>query len=281
MLGSAMRIDFTKMHGVGNDFVVFDAPADSALLVPALVRRLADRHTGIGFDQALVLGRARRAGAAASYRIFNADGGEVEQCGNGVRCIAALLHRRGLARNGTLVLESGAGAVEARIGEGGSVAVDMGIPDFDPRSLPFDATLEADSYPLEVAGQRLDIGVVSVGNPHAVLTVVSAEAAPVATLGPAIEGHPRFPRRVNAGFLEIVSRSEVRLRVYERGAGETLSCGTGACAAVAVGRRRGRLESQVRVLVRGGELCVNWAGPGEHVWLSGPTEVSFEGHVEV
>ncbi len=276
-----MRIDFTKMHGVGNDFVVFDAPADPSLLAPDLVRRLADRRTGIGFDQALVLARARRADVAAFYRIFNADGGEVEQCGNGVRCIAALLHQRGLARNGTLRLESLAGTVEARIGSGGHVAVDMGVPDFDPRSLPFEAPLEADSYPLEAAGQRLEIAVVSLGNPHAVLMVASVDEAPVPTLGPAIEGHRRFPQRVNAGFLQIVSRSEVRLRVYERGAGETSSCGTGACAAVAVGRRRGRLGSEVRVLVRGGELCVNWAGPGEHIWLSGPTAISFEGHLEV
>jgi diaminopimelate epimerase len=276
-----MRIAFTKMHGAGNDFVVFDAPADASVLGPTLVRRLADRRTGIGFDQALVLGSARRADAVAAYRIFNADGGEVEQCGNGVRCIASLLERRGLARDGALTLESLGGTVEARIGAGGRIAVDMGIPDFDPRSLPFDAPREADSYSLEAAGQHLEIAVVSLGNPHAVLSVPSVDAAPVATLGPAIEGHRRFPRRVNAGFLEIVSRSEVRLRVYERGAGETLSCGTGACAAVAVGRRRGQLESEVRVLVRGGELCVNWTGPGEHIWLSGPTAISFEGHVEV
>ncbi len=276
-----MRFDFTKLHGVGNDFLVFDAPPDSALLEPALLRRLADRRTGIGFDQALVLERPRRAGTAAYYRIFNADGGEVEQCGNGVRCIAALLQRRGLARNGTLTLESSGGTVEARICEGARVAVDMGVPDFDPRTLPFDAPREADSYPLEVAGERLEIAAVSLGNPHVVLTVPSVDRAPVGTLGPAIESHRRFPRRVNAGFLEIVSRSEVRLRVYERGAGETLSCGTGACAAVAVGRRRGLLDGEGRVLVGGGELCVNWAGPGEHIWLSGPTAISFEGHFEV
>jgi diaminopimelate epimerase len=276
-----MRIDFTKMHGVGNDFLVFDAPPDPSLLEPSLLRRLADRRTGVGFDQALVLERARRAGTAVFYRIYNADGGEVEQCGNGVRCIAALLHRRGLTRNGSLTLESRAGTVEARIGAGARIAVDMGVPDFDPRSLPFDAPREADSYPLEVAGERLEIAAVSIGNPHAVLTVASVDQAPVGTLGPAIESHRRFPRHVNAGFLEIVSRSEVRLRVYERGAGETLSCGTGACAAVAVGRRRGLLDGEVRVLVRGGELSVNWAGPGEHIWLSGPTAISFEGHVEV
>ncbi|OLB10228.1 MAG: diaminopimelate epimerase [Gammaproteobacteria bacterium 13_2_20CM_66_19] len=276
-----MRIDFTKMHGVGNDFVVFDAPADESLLAPGLLRRLGERRTGIGFDQALVLERPRREGTAVFYRIFNRDGDEVEQCGNGARCVAALLKQRGLAPGGSLTLDSPSGVVQARIDGGLGVSVDMGVPDFDPRSLPFDAPREADSYPLEVAGRSLAIAAVSIGNPHAVLTVPDVETAPVATLGPAIERHPRFAKRVNAGFLEIVSPAEVRLRVYERGAGETLACGTGACAAVAVGRRRRLLDGEVLVRVRGGELRVNWAGPGEHVWLSGPAEISFAGHVEV
>jgi diaminopimelate epimerase len=276
-----MRIDFTKMHGVGNDFVVFDAPVDESLLRPERLRSLADRRTGIGFDQALVLEAPRRADSAVYYRIFNADGDEVEQCGNGARCIAALLHRRGLTRDGAITLESPAGPIRARIETGERVAVDLGVPDFAPAALPFTAPREADSYPLEVAGALVEIGAVSLGNPHAVLTVPSVDEAPVATLGPAIERHPRFPQRVNVGFLEIVARSEVRLRVYERGAGETRSCGTGACAAVAVGRRRGLLESQVQVGVRGGELQVNWAGTGEHIWLTGPTRISFAGHVEV
>jgi diaminopimelate epimerase len=289
----AMRIRFTKMHGVGNDFVVFDAPSDSSLLEPTRLRALADRRTGIGFDQALVLQPPQDAATAVFYRIFNADGGEVEQCGNGARCIAALLHRRGLVRNGEISLGSPSGRIRARIdaraGSAGAadtgatalVSVDMGVPDFEPGALPFVAPGEAESYALEVAGRTLRIGAVSIGNPHAVLTVASAESAPVGSLGPAIENHPRFPRRVNVGFLEIATRREVRLRVYERGAGETLSCGTGACAAVAVGRRRGQLDSEVRVLVRGGELRVNWTGPGESIWLTGPAEVSFEGHVEV
>ncbi|HEY0766806.1 MAG TPA: diaminopimelate epimerase [Steroidobacteraceae bacterium] len=277
-----MRIDFTKMHGVGNDFVVFDAPADPSLLRPELLRRLGDRRTGIGFDQALVLERPRRADTAVYYRIFNSDGDEVEQCGNGARCIAALLHHRGSTRNGSVTLEGPAGIVRARIEAGRGVSVDMGVPNFDPRSLPFEAPREADSYPLELArGRTFDIAAVSMGNPHAVLAVDSVEAAPVAALGPEIESHPRFPRRVNVGFLEIVHSAQVRLRVYERGAGETLSCGTGACAAVAVGRRRGLLDPQVRVGVRGGELRVNWAGPGEHIWLTGSAEISFAGHVEV
>jgi diaminopimelate epimerase len=276
-----MRVDFTKMHGVGNDFVVFDAPVDHSLLRPERLRSLADRRTGIGFDQALLLEAPRRADSAVYYRVFNADGDEVEQCGNGARCIAALLHRRGLTRDGAITLESPAGPIRARIESGERVAVDLGVPDFAPAALPFSAPREADSYPLEVDGITLEIGAVSIGNPHAVLTVPQVDAAPVATLGPAIERHPHFPQRVNVGFLEIVGRSEVRLRVYERGAGETRSCGTGACAAVAVGRRRGLLDGQVQVGVRGGELQVNWAGPGEHIWLTGPTRISFAGHVEV
>jgi len=276
-----MRVEFTKMHGVGNDFVVFDAPVPDSLLDPARLRALADRRTGIGFDQALLLDAPRRPDSAAHYRVFNADGDEVEQCGNGARCIAALLERRGRARDGALSLESAAGVIRARLAADGAVSVDLGVPDFNPRSLPFDAPAEADSYPLEVGGQQLEIMVVSLGNPHAVVTVASVDSVPVATLGPVIERHPRFPKRVNAGFLEIVSRGEVRLRVYERGAGETYSCGTGACAAVAVAGRRGWLDRRVRVNVRGGELQVNWAGVGEHIWLTGPAQISFQGHVEV
>ncbi len=276
-----MRIDFTKMHGVGNDFVVFDAPADESLLAPARLRDLADRRTGIGFDQALVLGKPKRADTAVFYRIFNADGDEVEQCGNGARCIAALLHHRGLTRDGAVALDGPAGVVHARVTQGERVSVDMGVPNFDPRALPFEAPREMDPYLLEVAGATLQIGAVSMGNPHAVLAVADVDGAPVATLGAKIEHHPRFPKRVNAGFLQILARDQVRLRVYERGAGETRSCGTGACAAVAVGRRRGLLEAQVRVSTHGGELQVDWEGPGKNIWLTGPTQISFQGHVEV
>jgi diaminopimelate epimerase len=275
-----MRVGFTKMHGVGNDFVVFDCLPDDSLLAPARLRALADRRTGIGFDQALVLEAPRRADTAAFYRIFNADGDEVEQCGNGARCIAALLHQRGATRNGSIRLDSPAGVVQARI-EAGEVAVDMGVPDFEPRALPFEAPHAADSYPIDVGGQTLSIGAVSMGNPHALLTVADVAGAPVATLGPLLERHPRFPRRVNVGFMEVVDPGQVRLRVWERGVGETQSCGTGACAAVAIGRRRGLLAAAVRVGVRGGELRVHWTGPGESVWLTGPTEISFAGHVEV
>ena len=275
-----MRIEFTKMHGVGNDFAVFDA-AGAAALDGGLIRRLADRHTGIGFDQALLLETPKRTDTAVFYRIFNADGVEVEQCGNGARCIAALLAARGLARSGVVTMDSPAGLIQARILEGSRVSVDMGPVRFDPHALPFDAQTEAQRYPLELPGGGVEIGAVSIGNPHAVLAVESVETAAVDRLGPAIECHPSFPKRVNAGFMQIVDRGHIRLRVYERGAGETLACGTGACAAVAVGRRWGELDREVHVSVRGGELRVNWNGPGEHIWLTGTAEVSFAGHVEV
>ncbi len=276
-----MRIAFTKMHALGNDFAVFDAPDGQAPLAAGQLRSLADRHTGIGFDQALVLEPPRRAATDVFYRIFNADGREVEQCGNGARCIAALLAARGADRSGALTLDSPAGRIEARVHPGGQVSVNMGPVRFDPAALPFEAPREADRYPLEVDGETVQIGAVSIGNPHAVLTVESAETAPVARLGPAIEQHQRFPNRVNVGFLEVRDRTHVRLRVYERGAGETLACGTGACAAVAVGRRWGLLDPEVRVSARGGELAVRWGGPGEPIWLSGPAQFAFQGHIDL
>jgi len=280
-----MQLDFTKMHGLGNEFIVFDAPRDGRLPTAAEWRILSARHTGIGFDQALVLEAPRRAGTDVYYRIFNADGGEVEQCGNGVRCLAAYLHRRGdLASGGKrdeIVLDSPAGLIHARVHDANLISVDMGVPNFDPKSLPFDASAEAHVYPLAVAGTEVEIGAVSMGNPHAVLTVTSVASAPVDRLGPAIEKHPRFPNRVNVGFMEIVDRSHIRLRVFERGVGETLACGTGACAAVAVGRRHGRLDATVEVELPGGDLELTWNGPGEHIWMKGPTAVSFTGRVEI
>jgi diaminopimelate epimerase len=276
-----MRLEFTKMHGLGNDFIVFDARHAGAVPDAGTLRRLADRHTGIGFDQALVLEPPRRDGTAVYYRIFNADGLEVEQCGNGARCIASLLARRGRTPAGEFRMDSPGGLIRARIEPGDLVSVDMGIPSFDPASLPFEASTEATVYVLDVGGKEVDIGAVSLGNPHAVLTVPSVAAAPVDRLGPAIEHHPRFPRRVNVGFMEVVDRRRIRLRVHERGTGETLACGTGACAAVAVGHRHGRLDEQVRVELAGGTLAIAWPGPGEPIWLTGPAEVSFEGRVDV
>ena len=276
-----MQLEFTKMHGLGNDFIVFDAPRDGRLPSPTQWRALSARHTGIGFDQALVLEPPRRAGTQAYYRIFNADGGEVEQCGNGVRCLAAFLHRRGTSGNGELVLDSPAGPIRARVHDANLISVDMGAPNFDPKSLPFDASAEAHVYPLAVAGTEVEIGAVSMGNPHAVLTVSSVANAPVDRLGPAIEKHPRFPNRVNVGFMEIIDRTHVRLRVFERGVGETLACGTGACAAVAVGRRHGRLDATVEVELPGGRLEITWQDMNEHIWMKGPTAVSFTGRVEI
>jgi diaminopimelate epimerase len=275
-----MRVDFTKMHGLGNDFIVFEAPAGGTLPTAQEWRLLSARHTGIGFDQALVLEPPRRPDTAVFYRIFNADGFEVEQCGNGARCIAALLHARGRAPQGEITMDSPAGLIRARVQRPNLVSVDMGVPNFAPHSLPFDASSEAHVYPLEVGGGEVDIGAVSLGNPHAVLTVASVDAAPVDRLGPAIESHRRFAKRVNVGFMEIVDRAHIRLRVYERGTGETLACGTGACAAVAVGRRHGQLDADVQVRLPGGELSVNWPGPGEHIWMTGPAEIAFEGRVE-
>jgi diaminopimelate epimerase len=277
-----MQLEFTKMHGAGNDVIVFEVPRDGSLPSPAQWRELADRHKGIGFDQAMVLEPPRRDGTDIYYRIFNADGGEVEQCGNGVRCVASFLQSRGGSNNGReLVLDSPAGIIRARVHAGNLVSVDMGLPNFDPKSLPFEASAEAHVYPLTVAGTEVEIGAVSMGNPHAVLTVTSVASAPVDRLGPAIERHPRFPKRVNVGFMEIVDRTHIRLRVFERGAGETLACGTGACAAVAVGRRHGRLDSTVEVELPGGKLEITWKAPGEHIWMKGPTAVSFTGRVEI
>jgi diaminopimelate epimerase len=268
-----MRLAFTKMHGLGNDFIVFDAGSATGLPSPDDLRRLSDRRTGIGFDQALVLEPPRRAGTDVYYRIFNADGSEVEQCGNGARCIARL--------DRPLRMDSPAGIVQARLRPDGLVAVAMGVPDFEPASLPFDASCAAETYPLDTSAGPVEIGAVSIGNPHAVIRVRDVSKAPVDSVGPAVENHPRFPRRVNVGFLEIVAPDHVRLRVFERGVGETRACGTGACAAVAIGRRHGPLAEEVNVDVPGGRMIVRWPGPGEPIWLTGPAETAFEGQVEV
>lgn len=280
-----MKLAFTKMQGAGNDFVVLDCTAQPFNLNTNQIKKLADRHFGVGCDQVLVVERARTPGADFRYRIFNADGGEVEQCGNGVRCLAAFLHRRGAlnanGNGGEIVLDSPAGLIRARVHDANLISVDMGPPNFDPKSLPFEASAEAHVYPLAVAGTEVEIGAVSMGNPHAVLTVNSVANAPLDRLGPAIEKHPRFPNRVNVGFMEIVDRTHIRLRVFERGVGETLACGTGACAAVAVGRRHGRLDATVEVELPGGKLEITWAAPGEHIWMKGPTAVSFTGRVDI
>lgn len=275
-----MPLRFTKMHGLGNDFVVFEAGAGgTGVPSAARLRELADRHTGIGFDQALVIEPPRAAGTAAYYRIFNADGGEVEQCGNGARCVAEWLRLAGHA-GPELALDSPGGRVLARLLRPGWVSVDMGEPDFRPAALPFVAAAEAPSYRLPIDGAEVEFAAVSIGNPHAVLFVPSVIDAPVARLGPRLESHPAFPRRVNVGFLEVIDAAHVRLRVFERGVGETRACGTGACAAVAAGRKAGRLAPQVEVALPGGVLQIEWQGPGSRLWMTGPAAVAFRGEVD-
>ena len=284
-----MRIEFLKMQGLGNDFLVFDAPGAGAAaqLDSKRLRALGDRHTGVGFDQALMLETPRDADTRVFYRIFNSDGTEVEQCGNGARCIAAFLFARAPELGRDLVMESSGGVVRAHVREDGLVSVDMGVPNFDPSSLPMlaadggGAAVEAPLYSLQVDGANIEIGAVSMGNPHAVLRVPDVKTAPVERIGPSIEHHPRFPKRANVGFMEVVDRGRIRLRVFERGAGETLACGTGACAAVAVGRRQGLLDEEVRVDLPGGLARVSWAAAGEHLWLTGPATTVFTGSIDI
>jgi diaminopimelate epimerase len=280
-----MRIEFLKMQGLGNDFLVFDAPAGNPLDSSKL-RALADRHTGVGFDQALMLQAPRDEDSRVFYRIFNSDGTEVEQCGNGARCIAALLYSRAPQLGRHLLMDSVGGRVRAQIREDGLVSVDMGVPNFDPSALPMvaaggGALAEASTYSLSVDGVDLEIGAVSMGNPHAVLRVPDVKSAPIGRFGPSIEGHTRFPRRTNVGFMQIVGRDHIRLRVYVRGVGETLACGTGACAAVAVGRRHGLLDAEVKVDLPGGGAVVSWTAMGGHSWLTGPATTVFAGSIDI
>jgi diaminopimelate epimerase len=279
---TSMRIEFSKMQGLGNDFFVFDAPAAAGeQLDPDKMRALADRHTGVGFDQALMLEAPRDSKTRVFYRIFNSDGSEVEQCGNGARCIAALLYARSPELGRELKMQSKGGIVCARVREDGLVSVDMGIPDFDPRSLPMDADAEEATYSLDIGDEPIEFGAVSIGNPHVVLRVSDVKAAPVGQLGPTIERHRLFAQRTNVGFMQIVDRGHIRLRVFERGAGETLACGTGACAAVAVGRRQGLLDKDVRVDLPGGAAQVSWPGAGQQLWLTGPATKVFTGMMDI
>jgi diaminopimelate epimerase len=279
----AMRIEFVKMQGLGNDFFVFDAPAavPGQRLDGAKLRTIADRRTGVGFDQALMLEPPHDAASRAFYRIFNADGSEVEQCGNGARCVAALLYARAPGLGREFTLGSPGGAVRARVLEDGQVSVDMGAPDFEPSSLPMRTTQAAATYTLRVGAEEVTFGAVSVGNPHIVIQVPDVDWAPVGRLGAALEHHPEFPRRTNVGFMHIVDRGSIRLRVFERGVGETRACGTGACAAVAIGRKEGTLDASVRVHLPGGEARVTWEGPGQSLWLTGPAMTVFTGTIEI
>ncbi len=273
---------FTKMHGLGNDFVVFDGVRQRVELSSEQVRRIADRHFGIGCDQLLLVEPATRPDVDFRYRIFNADGGEVEQCGNGARCFARFVRDQGLSDKDTIAVETQGGVIVLKVETDGDVTVDMGVPRLEPAEIPFDAERRAACYPLRVAlpdgGERLlEVGAVSMGNPHLVWRVPAVVDAPVETLGPLLESHPRFPRRVNAGFMEVVAPDHIRLRVYERGAGETLACGTGACAAVVAGRVQGWLGPRVRVDLPGGRLRIRWDGEDSAVLMTGPATRVFEG----
>jgi diaminopimelate epimerase len=273
-----MSLRFTKMHGIGNDFVVLDGRRADSALPPATIRAMADRHTGVGFDQLLSVEPPRDPSCAFYYGIWNADGSASGQCGNGVRCVAAWLHRAGEAAIGdTLRVESPSGAVTVRLLAADRVAVDMGEPRFAPAQVPFEATVEADSYALDVAGDTLTIGAVSLGNPHAVMVVNDLASPALERLGPALTAHPRFAAGVNAGFVRKLDRDRLRLRVHERGAGWTRACGTGACAAMAVLRRRGEVDERVRVELPGGTLEIDWPGPGHALWMTGPAAFVFDG----
>ena len=276
-----MRLKFTKMQALGNDFVLLDAVASPLGLSPDQLRRLADRHLGIGCDQILQVEPPRQPDTDFHYRIFNADGGEVEQCGNGARCFVRYVHDRGLTDKSEIRVGTAGGVIVPRLEADGRVTVDMGVPEFEPARVPFEAPHRALVYELDIAGRRVEIGALSMGNPHAVQIVPDVARAPVASEGPLIERHPRFPRRVNAGYMEIVDRRRIRLRVYERGAGETLACGTGACAAVVTGIARGLLDGSVTVTTRGGDLGISWAGGGAPVMMTGPAETVYEGEIEV
>lgn len=287
-----MKLKFTKMQGAGNDFVVINAIHQQIDFSADEWRRLADRRFGVGADQILIVERPTVPGADFRYRIFNHDGGEVEQCGNGARAFARFVSDKGLSGERSIRVQTMCGIIAPTLEEDGSVTVDMGAPVLEPAAVPFDSagmqglpqgrdtlwplTLQLQGAPLEVP-----VSVVSMGNPHAVQIVDDVDTAPVAELGPQVEYHPRFPKRVNAGFMQVVDRRYIKLRVFERGAGETLACGTGACAAVVAGIRRGLLDSPVRVSARGGELSIAWAGEGQPVYLSGPAVTVFEGEITI
>lgn len=276
-----MLLRFTKMHGCGNDFVVLDLISQRFVLKDRHVRKLADRHFGIGCDQVLVVEPPGRPDVDFRYRIFNADGNEVEQCGNGARCFARYVRDNRLTGKDTLRVETKAGIIELHITRNKQVRVNMGTPILTPNEIPFIATERAASYALEVDAHSYDIGAVSMGNPHAILLVDNVQTAPVATLGARIEAHAQFPQRVNVGFMQVVSTSEINLRVFERGVGETLACGTGACAAVVSGQLRGLLDQEVRVNLPGGSLQIEWRGEGQPVMMTGPATTVFDGHIQL
>ena len=276
-----MRIRFSKMQGQGNDFIVIDGVRQSVTIEAGRVKALSDRHFGVGFDQLLLVEKPSSPANDFRYRIWNADGGEVEQCGNGARCFARFVVDQGLTDKHEIRVETASGVIHPRIEASGQVTVDMGEPRFAPRDIPFEATDSQIVHPLSVAGVLVEVSVLSMGNPHAVQVVEDVDRAPVTTQGPLIEHHPRFPNRVNAGYMQPLSRSHIKLRVWERGAGETLACGTGACAAVVAGIRRGLLDAEVRVTTRGGDLAVRWNGGTSPVMMTGDAVRVFDGELEI
>jgi diaminopimelate epimerase len=276
-----MRLRFSKMHGLGNDFVVIDGVGQSVRLTPEKIRYIADRNFGVGCDQILLVETPENPDVDFRYRIFNCDGSEVENCGNGARCFAVFVRERKLTGKSVIKVETAGGLIELRVQKDEQVSVDMGAPRLEPAQIPFVADARAVTYPIDVAGNTYEISAVSMGNPHGVLVVEDVKTAPVAELGPLIERHPRFPARVNAGFMQIVSRNEINLRVYERGVGETLACGTGACGAVVAGRLRGLLDQQVKVNLPGGSLQIDWPGEGEPVIMTGPAVTVFHGQIKI
>lgn len=275
------KIKFTKMHGAGNDFVVIDGIRQDVYLTPEQLRLLADRHFGIGCDQILLVKRSNTEVADFRYLIFNADGGEVEQCGNGARCFVRFVHDHKLTSKREIVVETKSGLISPRLENDGRVTVNMGAPIFEAARVPFISDSDTVIQPLDVNGEIVQVTAVSIGNPHAVQVVEDVKLAAVLTMGPLIENHPRFPNRVNAGFMQVVDRGHIKLRVYERGAGETMSCGTGACAAVVSGIQRGLLDNVVQVATHGGVLTISWAGAEAPVMMTGPAITVFEGEINL
>ena len=276
-----MRLKFTKMEGLGNDFVVLDATGSPIALSREQLRRIADRHFGIGCDQILQVEKPRARDTDFYYRIFNSDGGEVEQCGNGARCFVRFVRDQGLTDKTEIRVGTLSGVIVPTLESDGRITVDMGVPEFAPQRIPFQAERRALTYQLDVGGHALEISALSMGNPHAVQIVANVERAPVLTEGPAIEVHARFPQRVNAGYMQVIDRSHIKLRVYERGAGETLACGTGACAATVAGIQRGFLDPCVAVTTRGGDLSILWEGEGKPVLMTGPAVTVFAGEIKL
>lgn len=275
-----MKIGFTKMHGLGNDFVLLDGRKGLPVLTPRLLAQMADRRLGIGCDQILLIEPVDGVAADVRYRVFNADGSPAEHCGNGVRCVAHYLFRRGEVAGSEVRVQIGDRVFCLGLVAGGNVRVEMGIPEFAPARIPLAVSGEADRYALEFNGESVLFGAVSMGNPHAVFQVPDVATAPVAALGAFLQRHPLFPARVNVGFMQVVAPNEIHLRVHERGVGETPACGTGACGAVAVGRRWGLLEERVTVHLPGGELAIAWAGAGQMLYMTGPATHVFEGIYE-